>query len=277
MARYPVERVDDAETLATFANQSLDFIVANHVLEHVTNFVGTLATFARTLRRGGVVFFALPDRRFCPEDERRPTTPPHHLLEDFVGGPAARGASYIEHVMEAIRSHPGHQPTSDERLRQRAQHLVATNASSGHHAHTFTTESLALTLARARTAGALPLALVVLRQVGNENIVVLRKAGGRCPSAVGGDGRRPTEGCAAAVDEPVRPDSCPSSPAELLRRSPPSDTRAHCYERPGEPRQNAQVDDGHGGPFKAVCWAALWMAVGFAGGRMRSPPQSRGM
>ena len=33
MKRYPVERVDDAETLETFADASLDFVIANHVLE----------------------------------------------------------------------------------------------------------------------------------------------------------------------------------------------------------------------------------------------------
>ena len=80
---YPVDVVDNIETLATFEDESLDFVIANHVLEHVRDFLGTLATIERALRVGGVVFFALPDRRFNAEDLQRATTPAAHHLDSF--------------------------------------------------------------------------------------------------------------------------------------------------------------------------------------------------
>ena len=83
LLKTPIDRVDNAETLRTFPNESVDFVIACHVLEHVTDFLGTLETFGRVVRSRGIVFIALPDKRYNIEDFARALTPPSHHLETW--------------------------------------------------------------------------------------------------------------------------------------------------------------------------------------------------
>src|SRR5207244_3598621 len=73
--------VDDGERLASFADCSLDFVVANHMLEHVEDPIGTLETQLRVLRPRGVLYLAVPDAR-TSFDACRPLTTVEHLLRD---------------------------------------------------------------------------------------------------------------------------------------------------------------------------------------------------
>ena len=84
LLKTPIDRVDNAETLRTFPNESVDFVIACHVLEHVTDFLGTLETFGRVVRSRGIVFIALPDKRYNIEDFARALTPPSHHLETWA-------------------------------------------------------------------------------------------------------------------------------------------------------------------------------------------------
>ncbi|MCW0236079.1 MAG: class I SAM-dependent methyltransferase [Ferrovibrio sp.] len=88
--------VDNGETLASIPDGSLDFIVANHFLEHCENLLGTLRTHTAKLRKGGRLFYAVPNRDFT-FDRHRPTTPFEHLVQDDREGPEkARAAHYLE-------------------------------------------------------------------------------------------------------------------------------------------------------------------------------------
>ena len=91
-----VDVVDDGETLATIADGSQDFIVANHFLEHCENPIGTIETHLRKLRPGGVLFYAVPDKRFT-FDFRRPVTPLAEMVADYEQGPErSRQQHYLE-------------------------------------------------------------------------------------------------------------------------------------------------------------------------------------
>lgn len=88
--------IDDGETLETIPDNSVDFIVANHFLEHCENLLGTLQTHTRKLRKGGRLFYAVPNRDFT-FDRNRPTTPFSHIVKDYEEGPEqARAAHYLE-------------------------------------------------------------------------------------------------------------------------------------------------------------------------------------
>lgn len=76
-----VDIVDDAEKLAKFKNNSLDFIIANHFIEHCLDPIGTIITMNKKLRKDGILFFAIPDKRYT-FDKKRPLTPYKHLLEE---------------------------------------------------------------------------------------------------------------------------------------------------------------------------------------------------
>lgn len=93
-----VEVVDDGETLHRFPDASLDFVIANHMLEHCENPLGTLRNHLLKLRVGGVLYYAIPEktRSF---DVDRPLTSFEHLVRDDQEGPKrSREAHYLEFV-----------------------------------------------------------------------------------------------------------------------------------------------------------------------------------
>jgi predicted SAM-dependent methyltransferase len=76
-----VNIIDDGETLSSIEDGRLDFIIANHMLEHTENPLGTIRNHLRKVRDGGVLYYAVPDKRFS-FDVDRPLTPFEHLIRD---------------------------------------------------------------------------------------------------------------------------------------------------------------------------------------------------
>jgi len=72
----------DLDRLTCLANESQDFVIASHVLEHLANPIAMLAEFHRVLRDGGLLILLLPDRHKTFDRERAPT-PLSHLVEEF--------------------------------------------------------------------------------------------------------------------------------------------------------------------------------------------------
>lgn len=95
----PVDVIDHGEHLTSFADASLDYIVANHFLEHCENPIGTIDAHMNKLKPGGVAYYALPDKRYT-FDKDRPLTTLEHLIADFKEGPAERN---IEHYRDWAR------------------------------------------------------------------------------------------------------------------------------------------------------------------------------
>ncbi len=92
----PIDVVDDGEHLATIGDASLGFLIANHMLEHCENPIGTLRNHLRKVTPGGWLFYAMPDMRCC-FDSVRPLTPFEHLLaDDADGGGGSREAHFVE-------------------------------------------------------------------------------------------------------------------------------------------------------------------------------------
>ena len=104
----PVDRVDNGETLATFTNESLDFIINSHMIEHTEDPIATLGNWLRVLRPGGVLYLVVPDMRKS-FDRRRQPTDFAHLLADHQQGPAvSRQAHYLEWAGLVERCRPEH-------------------------------------------------------------------------------------------------------------------------------------------------------------------------
>jgi SAM-dependent methyltransferase len=89
----------DGEKLEQIADGSLDYLIANHMLEHCQNVIRTLRTFWQKLRPGGALLLSIPDKRYT-FDYRRPVTPFEHLEEE-----AAHGAesNLYRHFVESRR------------------------------------------------------------------------------------------------------------------------------------------------------------------------------
>jgi predicted SAM-dependent methyltransferase len=91
-----IDVIDDGEELRSFADGALDFVVASHVLEHIEDPVGALATWLRVLRSGGILLIVMPDAA-QGFDGRRERTSVEHVMRDHREGPAwSRSGHYEE-------------------------------------------------------------------------------------------------------------------------------------------------------------------------------------
>jgi SAM-dependent methyltransferase len=82
----PPQIMTDLESMRGIADESQDFIIANHVLEHVEDPLRALGSIGRVLRSGGIAFLAVPDKRFTFDRERE-ITPLAHVIRDRDEGP----------------------------------------------------------------------------------------------------------------------------------------------------------------------------------------------
>ena len=164
----PVDVIDDGETLATVPDASVDFVVANHFLEHTQDPIGTLGHHLRVLRRGGILFLAVPDKRRT-FDADRPVTPLEHLVRDHAEGPAwSRRAHFEEWAALVERVAPA-------AVAERARELESYDYSI--HFHVWTPTAFTALLAHAAAGEQLPLAVEALQSVREEFVAVLRKDG----------------------------------------------------------------------------------------------------
>jgi predicted SAM-dependent methyltransferase len=90
-----VDVVDDGERLSTIGDATQDFVIANHFLEHCEDPLGALGNMIRVLRPGGVLYLAVPDKRYT-FDADRPVTSMDHLLRDHREGPEGSRRRHYE-------------------------------------------------------------------------------------------------------------------------------------------------------------------------------------
>lgn len=96
-----VDIIDDGETLGSLPNGSQDFVIANHFLEHCQNPLMTLKHMHRVLKTGGILYLALPDKRYT-FDLKRPVTHLEHLLKDLNEGPALSKRQHYEEWVSLV-------------------------------------------------------------------------------------------------------------------------------------------------------------------------------
>jgi SAM-dependent methyltransferase len=154
--------IDDGQTLATVADESVDFVIANHMLEHCEDPIGALRTFLRVVRPGGVVFFAVPDKRRT-FDHKRPLTPLEHLVRDYEEGPAWSRRAHFEEWAELV-DHP--EPTT-------ADHWMDRDANI--HFHVWTPIAFLEVLSYCADALPFPFDVACFEQNEYEFVVVLTR------------------------------------------------------------------------------------------------------
>jgi predicted SAM-dependent methyltransferase len=154
--------VDDGSRLSSFADGSLDFVVANHMLEHVEDPIAAIEHQLRVLGPSGVLYLTLPDARDSFDAKRQRTTV-EHLLRDHREGPQV---SRRGHYQECARLIEGH---SSENVEERVKEMEAENLRV--HFHVWEPRTFAGFLA----ALDLPFSLELLQASVGEFVVVLRK------------------------------------------------------------------------------------------------------
>ena len=184
-----VDVVDDGERLRTIKLESVDFIVANHFLEHCEDPIATIETHLSKLRPGGVLFYAVPDKRYT-FDFRRERTPLRHIIDDHEYG-AER--SRTEHYRQwAASVYEGPAPNAGQAAAE-SRRLETEDYSI--HFHVWTANDLTelMLYIQKRLDN---FEIETIRRNGIENIMVLRKSGeltlqSQPPHIVGRDASEP--------------------------------------------------------------------------------------
>jgi predicted SAM-dependent methyltransferase len=163
-----VDVVDDGERLASVPDASVDFVIANHFLEHCQDPIGALGTMFRVVRPGGIVYLAIPDKRFTFDVDRE-VTPPEHLLEDHRSGPEGSRREHFEDWARLVDK------VGEAEVGAHAAKLLDDDYSI--HFHVWTQKDALELLSVARRELGLDYDVEVAIRNGHENVFVLRKAG----------------------------------------------------------------------------------------------------
>jgi len=168
-ALVPVDVVDDGERLATISEASVDFVIANHFLEHCEDPIAAIGAFLRVVRDGGIVYLAVPDKRFSFDAGREITTI-EHLLEDHEGGvDASRRAHYLDWARHVLGRNGLEAQEEADRLRE-ARYSI--------HFHVWTRRSFLDFLRWCRDDRGMPFRIVRTASNRVEVIAVLEKTAG---------------------------------------------------------------------------------------------------
>ncbi len=195
----PVDIIGTAEDLSNVSSDSLDFIIANHLFEHLEYPIKALGEFYRVLHPGGVLYMALPDQR-VGIDHRRAVTPVEHLLDEHRNGAEKNRA---EHYRSWVVDCEGLPDEAEERTAM----LMAMNYSI--HFHVWRADGFIEFLAAARKEANLDFELVAFsppEYPGDDEFIVVLSKG--------------------ATDNPRLPLRQMASVRERLKRSPLGPTLA---------------------------------------------------
>jgi SAM-dependent methyltransferase len=159
--------IDDGETLSTVATGSMDFVIANHMIEHCEDPIGTLKNMLRVLKPGGVIYMAVPDCRFTFDRDREPTLL-GHLLSDHAHGPAGSRRRHYKEWAEHVSHAQGEEiPLRAAELEREAYSI---------HYHIFTPDNFLELLVHCRTELAMPLQVEAVERNDHEFIVILSRS-----------------------------------------------------------------------------------------------------
>lgn len=92
--------VDDGFILGKVDNESQDFIIANHALEHSPDALGTLINWFKKLKSGGILYFAIPIAEKC-YDNGRAITDLHHFINEHKSFSSIQ----VDQILTSTREH----------------------------------------------------------------------------------------------------------------------------------------------------------------------------
>jgi SAM-dependent methyltransferase len=89
----------DGTDLRLISNESYDFVLSSHSLEHVANPLKALYEWRRVLKKGGVLLICLPEKHRS-FDHRRPVTEFSHLVKDYEMNVGEDDLSHLSEILE---------------------------------------------------------------------------------------------------------------------------------------------------------------------------------
>lgn len=158
--------IDDGETLGMISDFSQDFVIANHLLEHLQDPIRGLINFFRVLKTGGILFLSIPDKRYT-FDKWRPVTTIEHLRNDYYKGPEASREGHLREWVELKEGKTG--GDAQERLQEWR------NNKFGIHYHVWTGKEILETLKAVGEEFGIGFLIECHTQVDADIIFILRK------------------------------------------------------------------------------------------------------
>lgn len=158
--------VDNGETLSSIADNSWDFAIANHMIEHCQNPIGALENFLRVIKPGGLVYMGVPDKRYT-FDIDRPLTSLDHLIRDYKEGPEWSKLGHYEEYVRLVDKTP------EEQVPARMQLLLDIDYSI--HFHVWTSETFPEMLAYCQENLSSSFEIELFQENSGEMIMILRK------------------------------------------------------------------------------------------------------
>lgn len=161
-----VDIIDNGEEVTTVPTESVDFVIANHLLEHTQDPISAIRNWLRVIKPGGVLYMAVPHKEYT-FDRDRPVTPLEHVIRDHKEGPAwSRRAHFAEWACLVEK-------VPEERVHERVKYLMDTDYSI--HFHVWTEVEMLRMLLHVLEEDSLPYRVELVQRNGMEVITILRK------------------------------------------------------------------------------------------------------
>jgi SAM-dependent methyltransferase len=116
-----VDYVTEASDLFFAEDESLDFVCSSHVMEHLANPLKAIVEWKRTLKKGGIIYVGVPDKRYT-FDHKRDRTPLSHLIEDFDKGVDQTDQTHVSDFIEKWDRPGDDLPCKEEVLKDARKH-----------------------------------------------------------------------------------------------------------------------------------------------------------
>lgn len=158
--------IDDGETLTSVADESQSFVIVNHMIEHCQNPISSLKHWLRVLKPNGILYLAVPDKRYT-FDSDRPVTPLEHLIRDYTEGPKWSMNHHFEEWTRLVDK------VSEDKVAVRTKYLADINYSI--HFHVWTQVEFLELLLYCQNHLFLKMEIELLQKNGIEFIVILKK------------------------------------------------------------------------------------------------------
>jgi predicted SAM-dependent methyltransferase len=91
--------IREATHLRDIADDSYDFVLSSHSLEHTSNPVRALKEWMRVVKPQGAIIIILPEYRWTFDWKRQPT-PVAHMIEDYERGTDETDLSHLPEILE---------------------------------------------------------------------------------------------------------------------------------------------------------------------------------
>jgi len=117
----------DQDPLTPFQDAQFDFVILNHVIEHVANPIRVVEALFRIVKPGGKVVLSAPDKRFT-FDRLRQITPFAHLKLEYRNGVTQVSDEHYHDFLLGIQPQLRDTPLAElqpqlQRIRQRREHV----------------------------------------------------------------------------------------------------------------------------------------------------------